>query len=111
MSYTNFWVIRQNYSEKTDQIKMRELNTKQRFIACPWGARGNERLNVINGIYTEVIPVSPGGRLSKSQDRRFVEEMKIGDIVLIAYAKQKTFIIARIKSGIDYSIDTGVFWK
>ena len=111
MSNTNYWVLRQNYGEKTDQIKMRELNTKNGIITCPWGGWENQRKNVIDGVYNEVVPHKPGGRLSKGQDRRFVEEMKVGDIVLIAYAKQKTCVIARITSGIDYAVDTGLHWE
>jgi hypothetical protein len=109
MSINNYWVLRQNYGEKTDQIKMRELNLKG-IITCPWGGEGNARKNVIDGVYNEMVPHKPGGRLSKGQDRRFVEEMKVGDIVLIAYAKQRTCIIARISSSIEYSIDTGLYW-
>jgi len=108
---TNYWVLRQNYSEKTDQVKMRELNVKHQFIACPWGGWGNARENVINGSYNEHVPHRPGGRLSRGQDRKFVEEMKIGDIVVIAYAKKKECILARIVSDVDYSINTGVYWE
>ena len=37
--------------------------------------------------------------------------MKIGDIVLIPFAKKRGCIIARITSGVEYSIDTGLFWS
>ena len=109
MSHINYWVLRQNYRENTDQHRMRELNTKHRIITCPWGGWGNAQTNVINGVYNEIIPHRPGGRSSKGQDRRFVEEMKVGDIVLIAYAKQKTCVIARVTSDVNYSIYTGLF--
>jgi hypothetical protein len=105
------WVLRQNYSEKTDQIKMRELNTEKGIITCPWGGWGNARTNVINRVYNEVVPHKPGGRLSKGQDRRFVEQMKKGDRVLIAYAKQKTCVIAEIVSDTENSLDTGLYWE
>jgi predicted Mrr-cat superfamily restriction endonuclease len=110
-AFTQFWVLRQNYGEKTDQIKMRKLNTKNGIITCPWGGWGNQRKNVIDGVYNEVVPEKPSERSSKGQDRRFVEEMKVGDIVLIPYAKQKTCVIARITSGIDYAVDTGLHWE
>ena len=106
---TNFWVLRQNYGEKTNQEQMKELILRQKFVACPWGGWGPERQNVIDGIYNKQV-VRPGGRTSNNQDKRFVEEMKIGDIILIPFAKKRGCIVARITSGVEYSIDTGLFW-
>jgi hypothetical protein len=106
MSLNNqFWVLRQNYAENTDQLKMKSFIKKQQFITCPWGDYGEQRENVINGIYNE----GRDGpcRSSNGQDRIFVEEMKIGDIVLIPFARRNGFILARITSGVIYSIETG----
>ena len=106
----NFWVLRQNYGEKTNQEQMRNLIISQKIVTCPWGGWGVARENVINGQYNESTTNRPGGRPSKNQDRRFVEEMKIGDIVLIPFAKKRGCIVGRIASGVEYSIDTGMFW-
>jgi hypothetical protein len=107
----NVWVLRQNYGEKTDQIKMRELNMNKRIITCPWGGWGNDRKNVIDKVYNDTILHKPVGRLSKGQDRRFVDIMKVGDRVLIAYAKQKTCVIAEITTDSENSLDTGLYWE
>ena len=106
----NFWVLRQNYGEKTDQEQMRNLITSQKIVSCPWGGWGIERENVINGQYNNAPSDRPGSRSSKNQDKRFVEEMKIGDIVLIPFPKKRGCIVARISSDVEYSIDTGMFW-
>ena len=37
--------------------------------------------------------------------------MKIGDIVLIPFKGQKTCILARIISDVEYGIETGMFWR
>lgn len=106
----NFWVLRQNYGEKTDQEQMRKLIISQKIVTCPWGGWGIERENVINGQYNNVPSNRPGARPSKNQDRRFVEEMKIGDIVIIPFPKKRGCIVARISSNVEYSIDTRMFW-
>ncbi len=46
---------------------------------------------------------------SNSQDRRFIEELQQGDIVLIPFAKRRQCILARIVSEPQYAIDTGLF--
>jgi hypothetical protein len=40
-----------------------------------------------------------------------VEDIQIGDIVLIPFSGKKECIIARITSDVEYAIDTGLFWK
>ena len=101
---TQFWVLRQNYGEKTDQIKMRELNTKKCIITCPWGGWENARKNVIDGVYNEVVPHKPGGRLSKGQDRRFVEEMKVGDIIEWTNEDfDKRTVLTKITKKVEYN--------
>lgn len=102
----NFWVLRQNYGEKTDQTQMKDLILSKKIVTCPWGGWGIYKQNVINGVYND----NCGIWNSSKQDKRFVEEMKIGDIILIPFAKKKECIVARIISNIEYSFDTGLFY-
>lgn len=44
-----------------------------------------------------------------SQDRKFIEDIKIGDIVLIPFAGLKECILAKITSEPIYAVDTGLF--
>ena len=111
MSLRNqFWVLRQNYAEITNQDDMKKLIKGQKFITCPWGGWGLPRQNVIDNIYNENV-CDESQRSSNGQDRKFVEEMNIGDIVLIPFANNNGCIIAKITSNVDYSIDTGLYWK
>ncbi len=111
MSLRNqFWVLRQNYGEITDQDDMKNLIRDKKFVTCPWGGWGVPRQNVIDNIYNENV-CDESCRSSNSQDRKFVEEMNIGDIVLIPFAKNNGCIIAKITSNVDYAIDTGLYWK
>jgi hypothetical protein len=108
MSLRNrFWILRQNYAEITNQIDMKKLIKAQKFVTCPWGGWGVHRQNVIDGIYNEKVCE----RSSNGQDRKFVEEMNIGDIVLIPFAKGNGCLVARITSDVDYAIDTGLHWN
>ncbi len=111
MSLRNrFWVLRQNYSEMTNQVDMKKLIKTQKFVTCPWGGWGVHRQNVIDGIYNETV-CDGSKRSSNGQDRKFVEEMNIGDIVLIPFAKGNGCLVARITSDVDYAIDTGLHWN
>lgn len=111
MSLTNqFWVLRQNYGEITNQNDMKDLIKQQKFVTCPWGGWGLHRQNIIDGLYNENI-LDESSRSSKGQDRKFVEKMNIGDIVLIPFSKGKNCIVARIISNVDYEIDTGLHWN
>ena len=110
-SQTNYWVLRQNYAEKTDQGQMKQLILDQKFVTCPWGGWGIPRQNVIDGLYnSDKQHIKPGGRSSKGQDKRFIEEMNVGDIIVIPFAKKRGCVVARITSNVEYSIDTGLFW-
>jgi hypothetical protein len=110
-SQPNYWVLRQNYSEKTDQNQMKSLILEQKFVTCPWGGWGISRQNVIDGVYNyNKQNIRPGGRSSKGQDRRFVEEMNIGDIIIIPFAKKHGCVVARISSNVEYAIETGLCW-
>jgi hypothetical protein len=112
MSLTNnFWVLRQNYAEKTNQPQMRNLILSQEFITCPWGGWGKARQNVIDGVYNNSVQEDRPGRPSRRQDIRFVEDMKIGDIVLIPFTNTQECIVARITSNVEYSINSGLFWR
>jgi hypothetical protein len=98
---TNFWVLRQNYGEKMNQTQMKDLILRKKIVTCPWGGWGIHKQNVINGVYNDN---------SSKQDRRFVEQMNIGDIILIPFAKKKECILARIISNTVNSFDTGLFY-
>jgi hypothetical protein len=95
------WCLRQNPYANTDQLQMRNFINLHNTVTCPFGHLNKERDNVINGIYNE-------GQ-SHSQDRRFIENMNIGDIILIPFAGIKECILARIISGPIWEMDTGFF--
>jgi hypothetical protein len=101
------WVLRQNYGEKTDQDQMRALILEKKIVTCPWGGWGPSRENVINRIYNK-DNIRPGGRSSNNQDKRFVEEMNIGDIIIVPFPKNRGCIVARITSDVIDCIDTGL---
>jgi predicted Mrr-cat superfamily restriction endonuclease len=95
----NFWVLRQNYAEITNQTDMKSMILSQKFVTCPWGGWGLARQNVIDGIYNaKTSDIS--GRHSSNQDKKFVETIQIGDIVLIPFANSKECIICKIVSDI-----------
>ena len=96
-----FWSLRQNPYANTNQIQMRELIISQSIVTCPFGHLNESRNNVINGVYNE--------EQSHSQDRKFIENMNIGDIILIPFAGLSECIIARIVSEPIYGVDTGLF--
>ena len=111
MSLRNqFWTLRQNYGERTNQKNMRDFILSTRFITCPWGGWGDSRTKVINGVFNEES-VDDSKRTSRGQDRKFVQQMKIGDIVLIPFTGQKTCVLARITGDVEYGIETGMFWR
>ena len=99
------WILRQNYAEKTDQTNVRDLILSQQFVNCPWGGWGPHRENVVNGTYNDTPSV---GKSAHGQDRRFVEDMQIGDIVLVPFTGKSTCILARIIGPVEYAIDTGL---
>lgn len=95
------WCIRQNPYKITNQTQMRNLNLSG-CLTCPFGHMSEPRNNVMDGTYNVE---------AQSQDRRFCEEMQIGDYVLIPYAKQKTCVLAQIMSDPIYAIDTKLFTR
>lgn len=105
MKRRGIWCIRQNPRANTDQKQMRRFIISQKIVTCPFGHVGPERDNVINGVYNE----EGCDWKSQSQDRKFIEDMKIGDIILITFAGLKDCILARIVSDPIYGVDTGLF--
>ena len=101
MYQQQFWAIRQNPSANTNQRQIRELIISQNIVTCPFGHMNDVRNNVISGLYNETN--------SHFQDRKFIENMNIGDIILIPFAGLKECILARIVSKPIYGIDTGLF--
>ena len=101
MYHQQFWAIRQNPFANTNQRQMRELIISKNIVTCPFGHLDEARNNVINGVYNE--------EHSHSQDRKFIENINIGDIILIPFAGLKECILARIVSEPIYGIDTGLF--
>jgi hypothetical protein len=100
-----YWCIRQNPYANTDQRQMHELIISQNIVTCPFGHLNEVRNNVLNGVYNEEHPTWK----SHSQDRKFIENMNIGDIILIPFAGLRECILARIVSEPIYGVDTGLF--
>lgn len=101
-----YWCLRQNPYANTNQQQMRDLIISQNIVTCPFGHLNEVSVNVINGNYNEHHPVWK----SLSQDRQFIENMNIGDIVVIPFTEGiKECILARIISPPIYGIDTQLF--
>lgn len=101
-----FWSIRQNPRGSTDQQQMYNLIISQQIVTCPFGHFSEERNNVLDDIYNE----SDHKWASGSQDRRFIEEMYIGDIIVIPLTGMKKYILAKITTNPIYSFDTKLFY-
>ena len=101
MYHQQFYSIRQNPYANTNQRQMREFITSQKIVTCPYGHLNEARNNVINGVYNE--------EHSQSQDRKFIENINIGDIIVIPFAGIRECILARIISDPIYGVDTGLF--
>ena len=110
ISRNQFWALRQNYGEKTNQKEMRDFILKTSKVTCPWGGDGEHREKVANGTFNEK-PVNGSKRTSRGQDRTFVQKMNVGDIVLIPFKGIKTCILARITGDVDYEFDSGMFMR
>lgn len=74
-------------------------------VTCPFGHVGEYRNNVIDEVYNE----NHHTWASKGQDRTFVQEMQIGDTVLIVFKKPVAPILARITSVVEYAYNTGYY--
>jgi hypothetical protein len=99
------WMCRQNPNANTNQEQYRNLNISHNILTCPFGHFGVSRSNIIDGIYNENRLKWP----SKSQDRIFIEEISIGDYVLIPYYNMDYCVLAKIISTPIYIIETGLF--
>ena len=100
-----FWSLRQNPYANTNQRQMRKLIISQNIVTCPFGHLNVFRNNVINGVYNEEHPEWK----SAAQDRKFIENMNIGDIILIPFTGLRKCILARIVSEPIYGVTTGLF--
>ena len=70
-----FWSLRQNPYVNTNQVQMREIVLSQQFVSCPFGHITEEcKHNIQTGMYNKE---------AHSQDKKFIETMNVGDIVLI----------------------------
>lgn len=104
----SIWCLRQNPYENTDQLQMKNFILDNGIITCPFAHFGEERKNVIDETYNETIG-GESGRVSMSQDRKFVEEIKIGDIVVIPFRGLKECLVLKIVSEPIYDIKTNLF--
>ena len=102
---TQYWCLRQNDAENMDQNSMYDFIIDTNIIICPWGLSGICKQNILNGLYNETRNLSPE-KVSKSQDRKFIEEININDIILIPFLNTKRCIIAKIISEPAYDMDT-----
>ena len=98
----NIWVIRQNNGGLTNQRIMKKLNTDDRFVICPWGIFGESRNRIIDGVYNKNHESWDSG----DQDRTFVENINIGDILVIMYNGIKESVIARVTSDVNFAKTT-----
>jgi hypothetical protein len=101
----NYWCLRQNDGENMDQTSMYDFIIDTGVVFCPWGLSGICKQNVTEQLYNETFDLSPE-KLSKSQDRKFVTDMNIGDIVLIPFLQTNRCIVGRISSNVIYDVDT-----
>ena len=97
---TQLWSLRQNPYANTDQKQMRQVIIEQNFISCPFGHISTCRNNVLDGKYNTE---------ANQQDIQFVENMRIGDMVIIPFKGQKSCILAKIVSDPIYCVETGLY--
>ena len=100
-----FWCIRQNPSANTIQSQMRNFILSYNVVTCPFGHSHQERNNVLDGIYNEHDLYWK----SRSQDRLFIEQINVDDIIIIPFAKLRTSIVAKVVSTPVYCIHTTLF--
>ena len=68
--------IRQNPYGKTNQSEMRDYILDTGILSCPFGHIGECRGKIMDKTYNAE---------AKGQDQYFIEELKIGDIVVIVF--------------------------
>ena len=108
MDTPNVWCLRQNPAANTDQAQMRDFILEKKFIISPWGEGGVEHYETNRVIEFDYNEEHPSWK-SRSQDRTFMENIKINDYVLIPFAERKECILARILSNPIYNNNTGLF--
>jgi hypothetical protein len=94
---TTTWILRQNPCGKTDQSGMMEFIKKERIITCPYGHIPKASDHVDRNDYNNY---DEDGATSKYQDRRFIEDIKNGDIVVIPFNKGQNpnVLIVKVES-------------
>jgi hypothetical protein len=76
----------------------------QQVVTCPFGHFSEFTQNVISREYNTKHTIWP----SRNQDKRFIDEIKIDDIILISFKKEKC-ILAKIISVSIENFNTGLF--
>jgi hypothetical protein len=97
---TQLWSLRQNPYANTNQKQMRQAITDKKFVSCPFGHVSTCRNNVLDGVYNID---------ANQQDIHFIEDIKIGDLVLIPFTGQKSSILAKILTDPIYCVETGLY--
>jgi predicted Mrr-cat superfamily restriction endonuclease len=101
----NYWCLRQNDGENMDQNSMYNFIIETSIVVCPWGFSGICKKNISEKLYNETSDLSPE-KVSKSQDRKFIEEINIDDIIIIPFLNTNRCIIGKITSETIYDINT-----
>jgi len=99
------WSCRQNPFAGTNQRHMRNLILQQHIITCPFGHVGHNRNQVIDNVFNERDAIWK----SMSQDRKFIESMRIGDLVVIPFTGIQNCLLVRIVSEPIYAYETNLF--
>ena len=101
-----YYLVRQNPYGKTNQEQLRHFILSQQLVTCPFGHFSDYRNSVVDELYNENHPQWK----SNSQDRNFMETLKVGDFILIPFTDRKECILARIISEPIYTYTSGLFW-
>ena len=97
---TQLWSLRQNPYANTDQKQMRQAIINKKFVSCPFGHISTCRNNILDGRYNSD---------ANQQDTQFIEDIKIGDLILIPFTGQKSSILAKILTDPIYCVETGLY--
>ena len=100
----NYYSLRQNpdyiragYSSNIPQEDMYEFAMEFEYIQCPWSYYPRERVEIRDGIYPNKAA------------RIFMNDLKIGDQVVILYKGLKKSIHAEVVSEPEYDLDSNVY--
>jgi hypothetical protein len=99
------YIVRQNPHENTCQSDMRKFILSKELLTCPYGHIGTAREKVMDRVFNSDI--------SLSQDRKFIQDLRVGDLVLVPFAgsKERTCILARILSDPFCEFNTGYIYR